>query len=210
MVPQYYLFRYRMMIALASEPPPPAEMEGLPEEVSWVPPMDAIRRAKGAEIEAMESVLEAIASKQQSSFTKLRRQVDAIMAWKKKITERDRKAVARRDAARKETAEAAKKEEVAAGGPGNTHAVEEVTTTESAAIIAPAESPVDQKEEEYLELIANDSDDSREAPEERVEQGARGAERLTTVLVCVCLLLPLLMLMLMLILTLDSALTAKI
>lgn len=173
------------MSALAGAPAPPAATEELPEEVPWVPRMDAIRQAQENGVAAMESAFGAIASKQQSSFTRLRRQVDTIMAWKLQVTEKDRKTAARREVARREAATAAERSKLA-GDPGNTHAAAAVTTTESAAIIAPA----DQNEAASLDLVAGDSDDWDETPEERVEQGVCGVERHTAVMcVCVCVTL---------------------
>lgn len=91
-------------------------MNDVPDEAPWVPPMDAIRRAQLAEVDALESVVGALASKQQSAITKLRRQVDTIMAWKSQIAVRDSRA-----ATRHETANAENGAKVA-GDPGETNA----------------------------------------------------------------------------------------
>lgn len=167
----YLLLTCRTMSALSGAAPPPAATEELTEEAEWVPRMDGIRQARGAEIEAMESLLGSIASKHQSSLTKLRRQVDTIMAWKIQMVERDRKAATMREVARREAAEATKKAKLAAVDPGNTCAVAAVTPTQSAAAIVRAE-----------QFDQNDI----ETPEERVQEGECGVERLTKVWVCVC------------------------
>lgn len=180
------------MSALSGAPPPPAATQELPKEAPWVPRMDAIRQANVAEMEAMESVLGAIASNQQSSFIKLRRQVDTIMAWKMKITERERKAAARREATREEAAAAAKKKKMAARCPSAEAAM---TAAESVKNIASAEEVVDQNEVESVNLEEDDIDDWGETPEERVEQGMCWSERHTTALthisadMCVLLLI---------------------
>ncbi|CAM9362217.1 unnamed protein product, partial [Hapterophycus canaliculatus] len=87
------------MSALAGAPTPQVAKNDLPEEVPWVPRMDAIRKAQLAEVDALESVVGALASKQQSAITKLRRQVDTIMAWKSQIGIRDTRAATRHEMA---------------------------------------------------------------------------------------------------------------
>lgn len=166
------------MSALAGAPPPPVATPELPKEAPWVPRMDAIRQAKGAEMEAMESVLGAIASKQQSSFIQLRRQVDTIMAWKMKITEREKKVAARREATREEAAEAAKKKKMAAGD----RSAAAVTAAESVKNAVSAEEVVDQNEVEPVDLDEDNIDDWGEPPEERVEEGVCWSDRHTTAL----------------------------
>lgn len=69
-----------------------------PQEAPWAPRMDDIRQAQLAEVDALERVVGALASKQQSSITKLRKQVEMIMAWKSEVTAMNRKAAAKRKA----------------------------------------------------------------------------------------------------------------
>ncbi|CAN0225131.1 unnamed protein product [Ectocarpus sp. 6 AP-2014] len=69
-----------------------------PEEVPWAPRMDDIRQAQLAEVDALERVVGALASKQQSSIAKLGKQVEMMMAWKSEVADMSRKAAAKRKA----------------------------------------------------------------------------------------------------------------
>lgn len=120
------------------EPSPPA-MEELPEDTPWAPRMDAIRQAQLAGTAALEEVFEALGSKQHSSIVKLRKQMDAMIAWKMKVTGNDcllpaRPEAGKPSAASREAAKvsAAMKETIGASG----------ISTPSVA----AEEPADQRE----------------------------------------------------------------
>lgn len=69
-----------------------------PEEVPWAPRMDDIRQAQLAEVDALERVVGALASKQQLSIAKLGKQVEMMMAWKSEVADISRKAAAKRKA----------------------------------------------------------------------------------------------------------------
>ena len=73
--------------------------EELPKEVPWVPRMDAIRKAQSAEADALEEIVGALASKQQASIAKLRKQMDAIMAWRAQVIVKERKVAPKREGA---------------------------------------------------------------------------------------------------------------
>lgn len=59
--------------------------EGIGKTTTWVPSMDDIRNAHLAEANALETILAALASKQQASMTALRREVEKIAAEQAKL-----------------------------------------------------------------------------------------------------------------------------
>lgn len=145
--------------------PAPAK-EGLPDEVSWVPRMDAIRKAQVAEVEALEEIVGTLASKQQSSIKKLRQQMDTIIAWKTQIVLQDRKVAARREAAKATNRENVEK---VAGDAVNSTVVTttDVTTTDVSTI----EGVDRQSDAESSALVDEDKEDGESIIEEPIEQG---------------------------------------
>lgn len=162
---------------LAVESPPTMEAldrtpdkEEPPDEVPWAPRMDAIRKAQLAEVNALEEVVGALASRQQSSITKLRKQMDTIIAWKSQTTAKER-----RVAARGEAANAANRAKVAAE-PGNTAD----GTDTNAAKTGKLEGSGGRSDAEPSALVVDDSEEwDVMLEEEPVEQGRVG-------MLCVC------------------------
>lgn len=157
------------------------DTEELPEEVPWVPRMDAIRKAQVAEVEALEEVVGALASKQQSSITKLRKQMNTILAWKAQTTAKDRKVAARRAGAN-----ASNRATVVTGEPANAKGSAVVTTADVCAI----EISGDQSDAESFALVVEDNEDWEGLLEDPVEHGMCWAGRCTAI-VCVRLLVAL-------------------
>lgn len=59
--------------------------EDIGKSTTWAPSMDGIRNAHLAEANALETILAALASKQQESMTALRREVEKIAAEQTKL-----------------------------------------------------------------------------------------------------------------------------
>ncbi|CAM9261338.1 unnamed protein product [Ectocarpus fasciculatus] len=123
-----------------------------PEEVPWAPCMDDIRQAQLAEVDALERVVGALASKQQSSITKLRKQVELIMTWKSEVAAMNRKAAAKRKAENFERRANTSASTANLAGASGENLDAGVTTDDTAtAVGAPEQSEVD-----HSVLIEND------------------------------------------------------
>ncbi|CAM9277865.1 unnamed protein product, partial [Scytosiphon promiscuus] len=151
------------MSAIACTPTPHVAMDEPPEEVPWVPRMDAIRKAQLAEVDALESVVGALASKQQSAITKLRSQVDTIIAWKSQIAVRDTRAPARDETLNVATT-------ANQGDLGKTNAHGATTTSKEARALAEAAG---RSVENSLSLAISSYDRSGEIPASNVEKGTK-------------------------------------
>lgn len=148
----------------AMEESSPPAVEELPEEAPWAPRMDAIRKAQLAETAALEQVFEALGSKQHSSISKLSKQMDAMLAWKMKVTRKNRELEAtgkdRNLAARREAAKTSVATKEITGGTDN-------STPGNAA----EEESADQREVPSLLVNEDDSEDSDEPLGTPIEQG---------------------------------------
>lgn len=155
--------------------------EELPKEVPWVPRMDAIRKAQSAEVDALEEIVGALASKQQTSVAKLRKQMDAIMAWRAKIIAKERKAAPRREGAnatkRVNVAGESVTRDVRTRDKGPTVAGVVVTAPEACTV----EGSADETDAASAALVVEDNEDDWsgmpeefEDLEEPVEQGMCG------------------------------------
>lgn len=143
--------------------------EELHTEVPWVPRMDAIRKAQVAEVEALEEIVGALASKQQTSVTKLREQVDTILAWRAQIITKERNVAARRAGTnatdRAKVAGAELPEAKRAQGAEKTDAL--ATSTDIDAIGGSG----DQSDAVSSALFVEDNEDWAAVLEEPTEQG---------------------------------------
>lgn len=167
----------------------------LPEEIPWVPPMDAIRKARVAEVEALEEVFGALASKQQTSITKLRTQMDKVLAWKAQTIAKERKVAARRAAANTTTnggkgTQGPVREDPVAGGPaaGGPAAGDQRTAIASAVVtttdVGAIEGLGDQSDEVSYTLVVEENEDWGGMPEEieePVHQGMVGVRSCITI-----------------------------
>ncbi len=142
-------------------------MEELPEDNPWAPRMDVIRQAQLTGTAALEEVFEALGSKQHSSIIKLRKQMDAMMAWKIKVTEKQYESASRHKAAKASAATAVRRE--AAKAPAAT-----TETTEESGISTPGVAAVEEsadQREAPLAINVEDSDDWGASFDEALEQG---------------------------------------
>jgi len=137
-------------------------MQELSEDTPWAPRMDAIRQAQLAGTAALEEVFEALGSKQHSSIIELRKQMDAMMAWKMKVTGKDRELAARREAAKDSTATkaSATTKEMPGGDSG-------ISTPSVAAV----EESVDQSEAQSLAINLEYSEGWGGSFDEPIERG---------------------------------------
>ncbi|CBN77302.1 hypothetical protein Esi_0044_0093 [Ectocarpus siliculosus] len=137
-----------------------------PEEVPWAPRMDDIRQAQLAEVDALERVVGALASKQQSSIAKLGKQVEMMMAWKSEVADMSRKAAAKRKAenfARRANTSANTANLTGASGENLDAGV--AREDETIAVGAPEQSDVDRSalvEHDIEEWHNNRSDEAHE------------------------------------------------
>ncbi|CAM9120809.1 unnamed protein product [Ectocarpus sp. 4 AP-2014] len=125
-----------------------------PEEVPWAPRMDDIRQAQLAEVDALERVVGALASKQQSSIAKLGKQVEMMMAWKLEVADMSRKAAAKRKAENFERrANTSANTSNLEGASGENLDAGVTTEDDTTAVGAPEQSEVD------LALVEHDIDE---------------------------------------------------
>ncbi|CAM9699349.1 unnamed protein product [Ectocarpus sp. 12 AP-2014] len=142
-----------------------------PEEVPWAPRMDDIRQAQLAEVDALERVVGALASKQQSSIAKLGKQVEMMMAWKSEVADMSRKAAAKRKAENFERrANTSANTANLAGAPGGNLDAGVNTEDDTTAVGAPEQSEVDLAlvEHDIEEWDNNRSDEAHRQAEPAV------------------------------------------
>eukprot|EP00752_Nemacystus_decipiens_P004375 g3998.t2 len=138
--------------------------------------MDAIRKAQEAEVDALEEIVGALASKQQTSIAQLRKQMDAIMAWRAEMIGKERKVAQRR---READATNVKVNEA-----GDSETRYTVTREQESALAGAAATPEDtgtvegsdnESDAAPFDLLVEDIEKDRrgmpEELEERVEQG---------------------------------------